>query len=90
MRHRVRTIGLHEDRACVRSRAVCRELRGPDGEAQRAAEIASLDSKDWRGHTVYRLICRGDYGKGNHECWIPERVLWALISFDAYRCAFHQ
>jgi hypothetical protein len=90
VRFRVQTVGVHEDRACVRSRAVHRELRGSDSEAERAAEIAALDSKDWRGHPVYRVICKGDYGKGNHEVWIPERVLWALISIEAYRCAFHQ
>lgn len=59
-------------------------------ESERAAEIAALPSKDWKGLTVYQMRCDGDYGRGPHEVWLPEYLLWGLIDLRRYRCPFHQ
>ena len=73
-----------------RAKAHHLQMRGSAGFARRAREIAALPSKLWKGKTVFLVTCRGDYGKGNHEVWIPERILWLLVSIDVYRCPYHQ
>lgn len=75
-------------RAHARSIAAFRFFR-PTEETQRAAAIAALPQKDWRGLPVYQVRCSGDFGRGPHDVWLPEYVLWSLIDLRAYRCPFH-
>lgn len=92
MRHRHRAIPLHPGAHAARSRAGFVEIRGtdgPHGEQARAAEIAALPTKDWRGQTLYQIRCHGGYGKGPHDYWVPEGLLWSLIDLQAFRCPFH-
>ena len=90
MRHRGRTVSRWEDRGLARTRAMFALVRGADAVPARAAAIAALDSKDWRGVTVYRVRCDGDFGRGPHDVYLPERVLWALIDLSHHLCPFHQ
>lgn len=57
---------------------------------ERRAQIKLLASKQWKGSRVYRVQCDGDFGKGPHVMWVPERILWSLIDPRVYRCAFHR
>lgn len=57
---------------------------------RRRAQIAVLASKVWKGQRVYRVQCDGDFGRGPHVMWVPERILWSLIDPTVYRCAFHR
>lgn len=90
MRHRGRAVGLHEDRHLPRARAYYVELRGEASAAERAREIAALSTKVWRGHLVYRVVCRADFGVGPHTMFVPERVLWLLVDLRAFTCAWHR
>jgi hypothetical protein len=83
-------IGLHHDRQLARARQYAREVLGEDGMLTRERTIATLPTVTWKGRTLYTLTCRGDYGRGEHPVHLPEAVLWALIHFDAYRCAYHR
>lgn len=74
----------------ARCRKAFRELNGEDEEVRRDAEIRSLDSKFWNGRKVFRVMCRGEFGKGNHEMWVEEWILWNLMSLDAFKCSFHR
>lgn len=60
------------------------------GEEGRRKEIAALERKYWNGIEVFRVRCDGDYGRGPHDQWIPEYILWALIDVTRYRCPFHR
>jgi hypothetical protein len=62
---------------------------GDEARATRAAIIARLDHKLWHGRPVFRLICQADFGKGPHDLWVPEGLLWALIDIRHYHCPFH-
>ena len=73
----------------IRARDAFRAALGLADESRRAREIAALPSKLWKGHLVYRIDCRGDFGKGPHEMWVPEGVLWSLIALDVFRCPYH-
>lgn len=66
------------------------EYCGDVAAVQRAAQIATLDSKVWRGQVVYRLTCHADFGKGPHDQFVPEGLLWALIDLRGWRCPFHK
>lgn len=88
--YRGRTISLWEDRGLATAKAAFVIQRGAEEIPARAAAIAAVPSKDWRGRTVYRVECEGPFGNGPHEVWLPERVLWQLIDFRNYRCAYHQ
>lgn len=87
--YRGHVFGSHEDSRCRRARAHHRDVRGEAGEQARAAEIAALPSKLWKGRPVFQMLCNGDFGKGPHDVWLPERVLWALASLTSYRCPYH-
>ena len=63
-----------------------------DGDSalfKRASQIQWLPSKDWKGGMVFQVHCDGDYGRGPHDHFVPEGILWSLISVDHYRCPFH-
>ncbi len=77
------------DRHTARARAAFVAIRGEAEAERRAAAIAALESKDWRGRRVYRLRCRADFGRGPHDQFVPEGLLWALIDLGAWRCPFH-
>lgn len=85
----MRSTGLHPVRQCASARDAFREERGADGEATRALEIARLPIVEWKGRTLRTVRCRGLSGKGPHDVNVPEMLLWALISLDAYRCPYH-
>jgi len=55
----------------------------------RSKEIRELPCKIWRGCRVYRLVCKGTRGKGNHVVWTGEAHLWALISLAHFVCPYH-
>jgi hypothetical protein len=79
----------HSARSLARTIAAFREYR-PGEEEERRKEIARVESKDWRGLTVYRVHCDGDFGRGPHVHWVPEYILWSLIDVTRYRCPYHR
>lgn len=87
-RYKPRTRNPNEDVYLSKAKRAFVELKGLAAANEHIHEIAALPSKDWKGTKVYQLRCCGETGKGPHDVWLPERVLWALISFDRYRCAF--
>lgn len=64
-------------------------MRSEADTAKRAAEIAALPIVTWRGQIMRTIRCNGQTGRGPHLMNVPEHLLWALIDFRAYRCAFH-
>lgn len=84
-----RTIGLHDDRQRESAIAAFLECREMVDAFQRAEQIESLPVVQWKGRTLYTIRCQGTRGKGPHDCHVPERILWSLIDFRAFRCAFH-
>lgn len=78
----------YADRCLARTIDAFRTFR-PGEEQQRAAEIAALPTKDWKGSPVYQLRCAGDFGRGPHDVWLPAYVLWSLIDLRHYRCPYH-
>lgn len=89
---RVNRTPEHYGRVCARVRAVFTEVYRPGAEAteRRVEEIAALSRKDWKGVTVFQVRCQGDFGKGPHDVWVPEYLLWGLISPRRFYCAFHR
>lgn len=79
----------HAARSLARTIDAFREYR-PGQESTRRAEIERLESKDWRGGRVFRVHCDGPYGRGPHDHWVPEYILWSLIDVTRYRCPFHR
>jgi hypothetical protein len=79
----------HSQRSLLRTIAAFREYR-PGEEGERRAAIERVDSKDWRGVRVFRVHCDGDFGRGPHEHWVPEYILWSLIDVTRYRCPYHR
>ncbi len=73
-----------------RARRAFATVRTRAETTRRAAEIATLDAKDWHGQRVFRLTCRADFGKGPHDQFVPEGLLWSLIDLRVYRCPFHR
>ena len=57
---------------------------------RREAAIRALPRKQWKGRTVYRLLCAADFGKGPHEVWLEEWKLWCLIDLRHFRCPYHR
>lgn len=74
----------------ARARQAYEAIRGAASADERAAAIARLDAKDWKGQRVYRLTCHADFGRGPHDQFVPEGLLWSLIDLRAWRCPFHQ
>lgn len=66
------------------------ETGGADAERRREAEIARLDSKDWKGRRVFRLRCEGPFGRGPHDVWVEEAWLWTLIDLRRFLCPYHR
>lgn len=79
----------YADRSLARTIAAFREYR-PGEEEERRAAIARVESKLWAGVRVYRVRCDGDFGRGPHDHWVPEYILWSLIDVTRYRCPFHR
>lgn len=79
----------YADRSLARTIDAFRSFR-PGEEEQRRAEIAARPSKIWNGVRVYLARCDGDFGRGPHEVWIPEYILWSLIDVTRYRCPYHR
>jgi hypothetical protein len=85
-----RGFGLHPERQARTAREAFAADRGPEGEAQRAAEIAALPAVEWKGRTLYSLHCSGDYGNGPHVVNAPESLLWSLLDLRVFRCPYHR
>lgn len=83
------TIPLHEDASLVRARAAYLDIAGPERAAERAAQIASLPTVEWRGRTLRTIRCTGTRGRGPHDMHVPEALLWSLIDLGRYRCPYH-
>ena len=62
---------------------------GPRQFRMRSREIWSTENKPWKGRRVFRLVCNAQFGKGAHEQWVPEHVLWFLCSMSYYNCPYH-
>ena len=88
--HRGRALGLHETARTKRARSAFRDVRDEKAEAQRAAAIAALPSKDWRGVRVYLIRCDGPFGCGPHMQYVPEGLLWSLLDLNHFLCAYHR
>ena len=58
-------------------------------EAIRRKEIDALERKDWHGKLVYKIRCHGTRGKGPHDVWVGEQLLWFLISLTGFVCPYH-
>lgn len=67
-----------------------REWKGDAWVVRRAIEIAQLPVKDWRGRAVFRIMCEGPFGRGPHENWVPEHLLWNLLDLGHYCCPYHR
>lgn len=85
-----RSRAAHYERTLARARACFLELRGPSEVPVRAAEIAARPSKIWNGVPVFELYCEGPFGRGPHVQWVPEYVLWGLISLEHFLCPYHR
>lgn len=72
-----------------RARAFFIEVRGHAASCARAGQITMRPTKTWKSQPLFRLLCHGTRGKGPHECWVPEALLWSLIDFRAFRCPYH-
>ena len=83
----MRVLGLHPESHAARARAAF-ALCGFN-EKERQTEIAALESKDWKGKKVYKIRCHGTRGKGPHDVWYGEMMLWWLISLRDFVCPFH-
>lgn len=90
MRHRVRSVGLHEQRQLETSRGAAKEWLSDLEVAQREREIAALPTIQWAGRTLYTIRCAGSYGNGPHVVNVPESLLWSLIDVNHFLCAFHR
>lgn len=84
-----RSVPLHEDRIVRDTRRQFLEFLGPDEEARRVSEIEALPTVEWKGRTLRTIRCHGTRGKGPHDMNVPESVLWALMSLQAFCCAYH-
>ena len=87
--HGTTVIPKHEEAIIIRVMVNFREIRGDDNYAERAAAISALPYKEWRGKVVHQIRCHGTRGKGPHDVWVAQSLLWNLISLDAYRCVYH-
>jgi hypothetical protein len=92
-------LGSHVQVRGQRSEIVFREVCGDEAADRWRAKFEALPSKAWRGPkgdrepvTVYRVWCIGGFGKkkDGHEVFLPERVIWQLLSFDRFICPHHQ
>jgi hypothetical protein len=90
VRHRVRVIKPAEDRAARDARVYFRAVMGARLFRKRAAEIAALPTREWRGRTLHTLRCQGDFGRGPHDMNVPLSLLWHLIDLRRFLCAFHR
>ena len=73
-----------------RYRADAREMKGHAWVTQRRREIAALPVVVWKGQRLRTIRCTGDFGKGPHDMNVPEAILWHLLHFSRFRCAYHQ
>lgn len=95
MRHRGRTVGLHDARQLASARAAfeAHTSLGPQPwrltPLGRHAAIAALPTVEWKGRKLRTIRCNGETGKGPHNVNVPESLLWALIDIGSYRCPFH-
>jgi hypothetical protein len=62
----------------------------PGEQAERERAIRSLPTKLWKGRPVFQIRCHGTRGKGPHDVWVPEAMLWASIDpFRRWCCVYH-
>jgi len=87
--HGKTTVPQHEEATCIRMMVYFRETYGDRAYVRRASEISALPYKEWKGKVVHRLRCHGVRGKGPHDVWVPQSMLWNLISFENYCCVYH-
>lgn len=79
-----------ERRCAARARRAFVEQEGLAAANLRVYAISLLETKMWKGRRVYALLCDADFGKGPHTVFVPEHVLWSLLSFDHFRCPYHR
>ena len=84
-----RAFGLHADRQDRRARSTARLMMGRDWFARRAAEVAALPERQWKGRTLRTIRCCGVSGRGPHDVHAPLALLWQLISLTDYLCPYH-
>ena len=84
-----RACPLHEDAKSALVRAAYLDIAGPERTEERAAEIASLPTVEWRGRILRTIRCTGTTGRGPHDMHVPESLLWSLIDLGRYRCPYH-
>jgi len=92
MRHRGRSVGLHEERCLARARAAFAEVEPILGRTmeERGVEVAALPTVMWKGRQLRTIRCHADFGKGPHDVNVPESLLWSLLDFCAFRCPYHR
>jgi hypothetical protein len=83
-------VSTWRDRHTARAREAFVEFRGEAAALDRAVAIARLETKVWRGQPVYRLTCQATFGRGPHDQFVPEGLLWALIDLGWWQCPFHR
>jgi hypothetical protein len=83
-------IGRQHANALSRALEAFVEIRGADAVPERAAAIAALPHKTWRGVEVFALTCAGPFGRGPHVQYVPEYVCWSLIDLRQFLCPFHR
>ena len=81
--------GLHPAAQTARARAAFIELCGERETRRRERHIRRLPTKRWKGQLLYALECQAEFGNGPHVQYVPEAMLWALISLGGWRCPFH-
>lgn len=83
------TRGLHDAAQTARAREAFAAFRGGLAALERLGQIDDLPRKPWGGRLVYQVRCRGVSGRGPHDLWVPEAVLWAVLDLERFRCPYH-
>ncbi len=82
-------VGRKHGRGADRVIADAKAFIGAECAAVRQREIDALPTVDWKGRTLYTLICCGTSGKGSHIVNVPLAMVWHLISLRRYFCPYH-
>jgi len=88
-RHRVRSVGLHEERSLATAKAAFIDFAAVPAVMHRQREIDALPVVEHKGRKLRTLRCNGLTGKGPHDYNVPESLLWSLLHLGSWRCPFH-